>query len=117
MPACGTLIPLIIFVWTAPRPGAGIPVIQQLKRIDWLGALLLLSASVLLVFGLEQGSTGTYAWTSKTILTSLTVSGVSWGGFVVWQQYLIKRKNNKSGLIPIFPMRAFSGRIMTSVLM
>ena len=62
--------------------------LQSLRRVDWLGAVLLLAASTLLVFALQEGGSTAFAWNSALIVSTLTVSGICWVGFFVWISYL-----------------------------
>lgn len=46
----------------------------KISDVDWLGAILLLCASVMLVFALQEAGATAYAWSSPTIIATLTVS-------------------------------------------
>jgi hypothetical protein len=52
--------------------------------MDVVGAFLLLVASVLLVFALQQAGSQAYRWDSATIIATLVVSSVSWVAFIAW---------------------------------
>jgi hypothetical protein len=45
---------------------------ETLKKVDVLGAFLMLAASVLLVFALEEGGSR-YPWNSSAVIGSLTL--------------------------------------------
>lgn len=72
------------------------------KKLDLLGALLSIAASVALVFSLQQGGTQ-YSWRSATIVTTLVLSAVLWVTFLAWQWCIDKQ--SKGPLEPIFPWR------------
>lgn len=61
---------------------------EAVKSVDFLGCVLLLAASVLLIFALEEGGAYIYAWNSATIIACLVVSGLSFVAFVAWQECL-----------------------------
>ena len=61
---------------------------QSIQQVDWVGAILLLAASILLVFALQEGGSTAYSWNSATIISTLTISGVCWIGFFAWISWL-----------------------------
>ena len=75
---------------------------QSLGQVDWLGAILLLTASTLLVFTLQQSGSAAVSWNSAVTIATLTISGVCWIGFPVWI-YWLSFKNNIHSLRAIFP--------------
>ena len=56
----------------------------SLARVDWLGAVLLLAASTLLVFALQEAGSASYDWSSAVIVATLGVSSVCWVAFFGW---------------------------------
>lgn len=56
---------------------------QKLARVDWIGAVILVSASILVLFGLSAGSTSlaTSSWTSPSTLGSLVTGGLVTAAF------------------------------------
>nr|POE88313.1 efflux pump fus6 [Quercus suber] len=77
----------------------------KLSDVDWLGALLLLAASVLLVFGLQQAGSTAFAWNSAGSIVVFVLSGLCWIAFVIWIVYLHRRcqagKSNREGIFPL----------------
>lgn len=63
---------------------------EAVKTVDLLGCVLLLAASVLLIFALEEGGAYIYAWDSATIVACFVVSAVSFVAFVAWQGCLAR---------------------------
>ena len=61
---------------------------KSFQQVDWLGAVLLLAASTLLVFALQEGGSTAFAWKSAPIISTLTISGLSWLGFFAWIAWL-----------------------------
>ena len=85
---------------------------EAFKRVDFLGAFLLLAASVLLVFALEEGGSR-YPWNHAAVIAPLVLSVVAWVAFVVWEIWL-----EKSGSVqePIFPMRLVRDRVSAGMM-
>lgn len=69
------------------------------KRIDVFGAFLLLAASILLVFALEEGGVA-YPWKSGAVIASFILSGLLWAGFITWEREL---SMSDSVCEPMFP--------------
>lgn len=84
----------------------------SLSRIDILGAFLLLAASILLVFALEEGGTR-YTWSSAMVVATITLAIFSWIAFVGWE-YFVDRFT--SLLEPIFPLRLLQDRILVGMM-
>lgn len=80
-------------------------------RIDGMGSLLLLTASVLLVFALEEAGTR-YSWRSPAIVSTIVLAGVGWIGFVCWEHYVDK---SGSAQEPIFPLRLLKDRVLVGM--
>ena len=61
----------------------GLTVAQKLARVDWLGAFIMITASILVLFGLSAGSTSlnTSNWTTPSVLGSLISGGVVTAAF------------------------------------
>ncbi|KAB5584990.1 drug resistance transporter EmrB/QacA subfamily [Coniochaeta sp. 2T2.1] len=85
---------------------------QTLRRVDILGAISLLAASVLLIFALESGGTR-YKWTSGTIISTLVLSGLSWMVFILWETYLERTKATQE---PVFPLGLLRNRQLASMM-
>lgn len=84
------------------------------KRLDLLGALLSIAASVALVFSLQQGGTQ-YSWHSATIVTTLVLSAVLWVSFLTWQWWI--DTHYRVPLEPIFPWRLAKKRFYMGMLL
>ncbi|KAI9650305.1 hypothetical protein NHQ30_000318 [Ciborinia camelliae] len=85
-----------------------------LKRIDFIGAILLLGGSVFLVTALLEASAA-FAWSSGTIIALLVLSGVAWIAFFAWEYHLSGRQNTTQE--PIFPWQFLQNHIWIGVLM
>lgn len=74
------------------------------KSIDILGSLLLLAASILLVFVFQEAGTYVLDWDSAVVGVLLTLSPVCFIAFVGWQWYLMAREG-KTAVQCIFPVK------------
>ena len=62
---------------------SGKPFKQKLLIIDWFGALLFIGAGILVLLGLNWGSTGT--WKTVRVIVSLVVGGLLFVAFFCWE--------------------------------
>ncbi|KAF5020450.1 hypothetical protein F66182_7529 [Fusarium sp. NRRL 66182] len=86
---------------------------QTWKRVDSVGMMVSLAASILIVFALEQGGVA-YPWNSGAIISTLVLSSIFWIGFVMWERVLSKR----DGICePIFPWRLAHNRFVMGLLL
>ena len=76
------------------------------RKIDFLGAFLLLAASVLLVVALEEGGTE-YPWKSATVLSLFCVSILLWIIFFILQKSTYGQKSKQE---PVLPWRLLTNR-------
>lgn len=72
-----------------------------------MGAFLLVIATTFLVAALEEAGQ-TYAWKSAFTITLLTISGLTWIAFVVWEKIVTL---SSSIAEPVFPWRLMTSRI------
>lgn len=84
-----------------------LPSKDTFKRVDFIGALLLVIATTFLVAALEEGGQE-YAWSSAFTITLLTISGVTWIAFVIWERDVTLGLSNME---PVFPWRLMTSRI------
>ena len=86
---------------------------KQLARLDVIGALLLLAASIFLVTALTQAGTD-LPWSSPEVIVLLALSVVVWIAFGLWSWKL----NRVSWPVEsIFPWRFVKSRPLMGVLM
>ncbi|KAF7335534.1 Efflux pump FUS6 [Mycena venus] len=76
---------------------------QKLARIDFVGSLLILLASTLLVLSLTWAS-GSYRWQNPHVFATLVVGALMSAGFVLWEW--------KVPTFPVIPMYIFKKRIV-----
>jgi hypothetical protein len=89
---------------------------EKFGRIDLLGCFLMLGASILVVFALEEAGTR-YSWGSAAIVGSLVVAAVAWGGFVGWEVWIEWKQKGSGRQEPIFPMRHLKSRVLAGMLL
>ncbi|KAF2821463.1 MFS general substrate transporter [Ophiobolus disseminans] len=76
-------------------------------RIDWLGAVLVLGASVLLVVALENAGLR-HPWKSALVVAPLTISGVMWVLLLAWEWKVTRDDGTRE---PVFPWRFIENRV------
>jgi hypothetical protein len=86
---------------------------HSLRRLDFLGATLMLGALVLLATGLQQASLD-YPWSSNKVLPLLVASVPFAIAFFTWQWYATQRRTNPE---PVFPWRFFQSRIQLGMIL
>ncbi|KAK3321991.1 putative efflux pump antibiotic resistance protein [Apodospora peruviana] len=92
----------------------------NLSRLDFVGAILLLAGSLLLVSALQQTALD-LAWSSAAVIVLLVLSGLSWVSFFLWERHLTARHDAGAWPTePIFPWRfltanrAWVGMLLTT---
>ena len=83
------------------------------QSIDFLGAFLVLAASILSVSALEEGGTE-YPWKSSVVLSLLCLSVILWVLFFLWQKVLSGRADARE---PILPWRLLTDRFTMGFLL
>ncbi|KAF2179434.1 MFS general substrate transporter [Zopfia rhizophila CBS 207.26] len=86
---------------------------KTVKRVDFLGCAMLLLATLSLVAALEEAGLD-FGWRSAFVITMLTVSGVLWILFLVWERYVTKKAEVKE---PVFPWRFATSRVWIGMLL
>ena len=86
---------------------------ESFKRVDFPGVGLLLAATVLLVAALEEAGT-LYPWKSAYVITLLTISGLLWIVFLLWERKVTLAENIRE---PVFPWRFLQSRVWIGMLM
>jgi hypothetical protein len=87
--------------------------LSTFRRLDLIGVVLMLTASILLVFSLEEAGTR-YAWSSAAFLCTLVIAVASWIAFVVWELFIERKKKMAE---PIFPMMLLKNRVLAGMLL
>ncbi|KAL8949772.1 MAG: hypothetical protein Q9222_004151 [Ikaeria aurantiellina] len=71
----------------------------SVRRVDFMGATILLAASVLLVAALEEGGTE-YSWRSAAPIVLLILSVFAWIAFFVRERHQSKRRLEYDSVLP-----------------
>nr|POE63739.1 efflux pump roqt [Quercus suber] len=113
LPVCGFSV-MCLSIAAPNRKVKTTSTVGTLCSIDFLGSLALLSASVLLIFALQQAGSYTYSWNSAATITCLILAGICFIACVLWQLWLATRP---SFIVqPIFPIAAVKSRVLSSAL-
>lgn len=86
------------------------------KHLDWPGALLLMAAPVLLVFGMNQATIGVYSWNGPETIVVLVLAGVA-GILLLWWQRYLSRTSHYRHIQAQVPWRLLSHRVLMSATM
>lgn len=81
------------------------------QRVDFLGAFLVLAASMLMIAALQEGNLQ-YAWSSPLIVSLLVVSACLWLCFLAWEWFSSHRYWK---IEPMLPWRLAKNRIYLGV--
>lgn len=102
-------------LWVYPsRPGDPKFFKRAIIQVDWLGFVLLIAGSVMLVFALQEGGLK-YPWGSSTIIASFVVAGICWIAFGIWEEFLSRGISGNS-IVAVFPLRLVKNRIVAASL-
>lgn len=84
-----------------------------LERVDFLGVILLLTSSVLLVCALEEAGYE-HRWSSSLIVSLLVFAGVLWMAFFAWERYIDTKPIKQESVLPwaLVSDRAFLGMLL-----
>lgn len=118
------LVALIIFYLTLPAhfphsvDDVDAPInlrfVEKLRRIDFVGVLLLLASSFLLVTAIQEGGIA-YSWNSGTIIALLVISFLCVFGLVAWGKLFTRR--SKTVEEPVLPWTILSDRYAFGLLL
>lgn len=111
---CGVLIVLVILLsWPDSIDKRSLSLHKvSLTQIDYVGTILLMAATVLLIVALQEAGTATFSWSSSVIIGLLTASGISVLGLVGWICFL-ENVERESSITPTFPFRFLRQRVMS----
>jgi MFS family permease len=95
------LLGALLFV--RPSDESSLPLLHQLGRMDWLGAILFMARSTLCLVGVSWGGTQ-YLWVSRPTIASIATGIVIVILFSIWQSRL--------GLRSLLPTPLFKSKRM-----
>jgi MFS family permease len=114
LPIGGIALVILLLAWPAKASTSSLTW-SALASVDFLGSLLLLAASALLVFALQEAGSYQFAWNSPVIVCCLVFSAVSFVGFAGWQKWLVSHL--KSRIKAIFPIETIAQRVIGAGMM
>jgi hypothetical protein len=86
---------------------------ETFQRVDWVGATLLLLATLSLTAGFEEAGSQ-FRWGSAYVIALLVVSGVLWICLLFWERRLTLQETTVE---PVFPWRFVKNREMLSLML
>lgn len=98
---------IMIFLFLQVSYNKEMPFIEKMKRIDYWGNLILLGATVSVLYALTYGGTR-YSWSSADVIAPLII-GLLGLGFFVWFE------TTKWVKEPVVPARLFSNRTSITI--
>jgi MFS family permease len=107
---CGAVAALCFIIGWPNKTSTYDNAARQWAEFDVLGAFLLLAASVLVVFGLQEGGTGTYSWSSSVVVATIVVGVICWILLIVWEYYVFQKWSGK--IASMFPFELLIHRPM-----
>ncbi|KAJ4181510.1 hypothetical protein NW755_011047 [Fusarium falciforme] len=119
----GAVAFVLVAIFLPPsEASAQLPLVQVLRskvqrsnwvRVDIVGMVFLLAASVLLVFALEEGGTR-YPWKSAVVISTLVLAIVLSIAFGFWEVFLEKSNWRQE---PVFPPSICKDRLSAAMLL
>lgn len=103
-------VPAVILIFAWPKnmvTFARVP----FRDLDYIGTVLMLGSTVLLVFIVNQAAIKEFTWNSAPTISVLTVSGLCWIAMVIWQR-TISRNRKLRRIKPQFPWQVLTDRVM-----
>ncbi|KAG4435971.1 hypothetical protein IFR05_008552 [Cadophora sp. M221] len=114
------IIPLLVFIIAWPTPDMLPPVrLRPLKELDFFGAILVIAASVLLVFSFQQAGLNSNSWSHGIFIAPLVVGTLLWIVLFGWEVLVAKKW--EASIATMFPLRllkrrVFMGHYLTTLL-
>ncbi|KAI2617048.1 MFS general substrate transporter [Hypoxylon sp. NC1633] len=108
----GVVVLVILYLVWPPETRTQQKGWESIRRIDFVGNLVVVSACSLLVFALQEAGSYTYTWDSPVIVVTLSIAILSWVIFFTWEVYLSLKRFTR--IEPILPLRLFFRRVYAS---
>ncbi|RYP60817.1 hypothetical protein DL770_009922 [Monosporascus sp. CRB-9-2] len=87
---------------------------DAIRKVDLMGNVLIICATTLMVFALQEAGAFAYTWNSPVIVLTLSIAGLSWVMFITWEVFLGIKRNTK--VEPILPLRLITHRVYMGAL-
>ncbi|PMD64418.1 MFS multidrug transporter-like protein [Hyaloscypha bicolor E] len=102
--------PLILFIIAWPKPNQLCPARRRpLKELDTIGAILIIAASVLIVFSFQEAGLKTNAWKQAIFIVPLAIGCLCAAALVGWEYFVAHSWEGK--LATMFPLRLMESRV------
>ncbi|KAL6715374.1 hypothetical protein ACLMJK_007640 [Lecanora helva] len=110
---CGAVVVLVILIsWPDSVDKRSLQLHKvSVMQIDFVGTILLMAATVLLVVAMQEAGTSIYGWNSSVIIGLLCGCGLSVAGIIGWTA-ILELSRDKTLIIPTFPFRFLQQRII-----
>jgi hypothetical protein len=86
---------------------------ETTQKVDILGAILLLLATLSMTAGFEEAG-AQFPWRSTYVIALLTISGLLWIILLVWERHITMHSKTVE---PVLPWRFMENRAMLSLLL
>jgi MFS family permease len=93
LPICGITLGLVLLLLDVNNPRTKL--VEGLKAVDWLGTVLILAVTILILVGLNFGGSA-FPWNSPTVITLIVVGVATIGLFL-----FVEHRQAKYPLIPL----------------
>ncbi|EMR66878.1 putative drug resistance transporter protein [Eutypa lata UCREL1] len=106
---------VMLFAW--PRGvghGQKLSPWDAIRKVDLVGNVLILCATTLMVFALQEAGTFTFSWNSPVIVMSLSLASLCWVGFMTWEIFLGVKRHTR--VEPLLPLRLLAHRVYLGAL-
>ncbi|KAI0836064.1 putative multidrug resistance protein fnx1 [Hypoxylon sp. FL0890] len=94
-------------------PARSLPSKPRFNRLDIMGTILLLLATVTFSAGFEEADSR-FPWRSAYVITLISVSGLAWIALLVWERKVTLANGPQE---PVLPWRFFTNRSMVAILL
>ena len=107
------IFPMILFVVAWPKPNQILqPKRRSITQIDIVGILLLIAASVLVVFSFQEGGINPDAWRSALFIAPLVIGIICWIALAGWEVMVARLW--ETSIASIAPLRLLKNRVYSS---
>ncbi len=87
---------------------------QSLGQIDFVGFILILTPTALLVTALQEAGSHAVAWDSFLVIFAFFVSAASFAAFCVWE---VRLSYSRTTIEPLFPVALLRNRVLVACMM
>jgi hypothetical protein len=111
VPIGSAAIIILFFAWPSTKNITDVAETPSFKQMDFLGAILNATFSIIFVFCLQEVGTRKFGWGSPGAISLFCVTGVTAFIFYLWQWY-ISHGTISQWILPQLPFRILTHRPM-----